>query len=486
MLNESQLVSLLSTLCALPGETEWVEFKVNNHTPDEIGEYISALANSAALLGRESAYVVWGVEDEGHDVVGTTFRPRSEKVGNQELESWLSVHLEPAIDFRFHEFNIDGRCLVLLEIPPCQHTPVRWKKATYIRVGSYKKKLSDYAEKERSLWRLLDHTTFEMTVARQDVSLDEALSLLNFSGYYDLTKQLLPSSKPGILDRLVREKMVLTRQDGNFDITNYGAILFAKRLSDFDGLGRKAVRVITYAGNSRVAGGKEHVADEGYAVGFEPLIAYVNGQLPVNEHIGQALRVQTGMYPGIAIRELVANAVIHQDFSMTGDSPLVEVFTDRVEISNGGRPLIDPLRFVDEPPQSRNEALAAFMRRINICEERGSGIDKVIDAVELFQLPAPEFKVTENHTKVFLFAHREFREMGSTDRVRACYWHACLLHVSGRQMTNETLRKRFGLDDSKHNQVGRIIADAREAARIKPYDPENRSPRYARYVPFWA
>jgi len=140
---------------------------------------------------------------------------------------------------------------------------------------------------------------------------------------------------------------------------------------------------------------------------------------------------------------------------------------------------------VDEPPQSRNETLAAFMRRINVCEERGSGIDKVIDAIEFFQLPAPEFAVTENHTKASLFAHRAFREMSSRDRVWACYWHACLRYVSGAQMTNETLRKRFSLSDDKYNQVSRIISDAKQAELIKPYDPENRSPRYARYVPFW-
>jgi len=192
------------------------------------------------------------------------------------------------------------------------------------------------------------------------------------------------------------------------------------------------------------------------------------------------------MYPEIAIRELVPNALLHQDFGMTGDSPLIEIFTDRVEITNAGQPLISPLRFIDEPPQSRNEALAAFMRRVNICEERGSGIDKTIAAVEMFQLPAPEFLVTERHTRVVLYSYREFKEMSTKDRVRACYQHACLMYVSNQQMTNATLRKRFSILDEKYPVVSKVISDSIKEKLIKPYDPTNKSPKHAKYVPFWA
>ncbi len=132
------------------------------------------------------------------------------------------------------------------------------------------------------------------------------------------------------------------------------------------------------------------------------------------------------MYPELAVRELVANALIHQDFSLTGTGPMVEVFQDRVEITNPGTPLIDTLRFIDEPPRSRNETLAGIMRRLNICEERGSGIDKVIAEVEFFQLPAPDFQVTANHTRVTLYAPKKLSEMSQEDRIRACYQHTCL------------------------------------------------------------
>src|SRR5437588_126984 len=81
------------------------------------------------------------------------------------------------------------------------------------------------------------------------------------------------------------------------------------------------------------------------------------------------------------------------------------------------------LRVIDTPPQSRNEALAALMRRMNICEERGSGIDKVIEAVESFQLPAPDFTTPLGFTKATLFAPRKLTQMDAQARIRACHQH---------------------------------------------------------------
>ena len=282
------------------------------------------------------------------------------------------------------------------------------------------------------------------------------------------------------------EKIITEKGSAQYDIANLGAVLFAKRLSDFDTLARKAVRVIIYKGNNRIETIKEQAGAKGYAVGFEGLVDYINDQLPKNEQIGPALRKEVSMYPEIAVRELVANAIIHQDFASTGDSPMVEVFSDRIEITNPGTPLIDTLRFIDEPPQSRNEALAAFMRRLNICEERGSGIDKVIFQVEFFQLPPPEFLVTQKHTKAILFAPKELTKMDKKDKIRACYQHACLRYVSNDQMTNTSLRERFSIKDKNYPIASRIIADTIDAGLIKPYDPESTSRKHAKYVPFWA
>ncbi|TWT45361.1 Divergent AAA domain protein [Phycisphaerae bacterium RAS1] len=477
--------TLLTRLLALPRETEWVEWKENDSRPDDIGEYLSALSNAAALHGKDAGYLVWGIRNTDGLVVGTTFRPREKKIGNQELENWLAMQLTPPTSFRIHELVRAEGPVVIIEVAPATSIPVRFKDSEFIRVGTYKKKLKDHSDKERELWKLFARTTFEGGIARGNVAADEVLSLLDYPVYFDVTKQALPENRSGILERLAGEQILVAHPGGTYDITNLGAILFAKRLTAFDRLARKALRVVMYRGNNRVETIREQAGVKGYAVGYEGAIGFINSQLPQNEQVGPALRREVRMYPEVAVRELVANAIIHQDFAMTGTGPMVEIFSDRIEITNPGQPLVDTMRFIDSPPRSRNEALAAFMRRINVCEERGSGIDKVIAQVELFQLPPPDFSVVGDHTRAVLFAYKKLAQMDKLERIRACYQHACLCWVSNQNMTNATLRKRFAISDENYPAASRIIADAVEAGLIKPFDPDNRSRKHARYVPFW-
>lgn len=464
-----QLQSLISELISLPRKTEWVEFKHNKANSDEIGEYVSALANSAALHDKNCAYILWGINDGSREIIGTNFRPRQTKVGNEELENWLLRLLDPRIDVRIHEGLISGQMVVLFEVQAASNRPVRFKGLEYIRIGSYKKKLHDHPEKERELWKVFERTPFENEMAKEGVSSDDVLSLIDYPKYFSLMSQTLPDNRDAIFDRLNAEKIIAPARGGRYDISNVGAILFARNLGDFHRLSRKALRVIIYRGDNRVETVKEQMDGRGYAVGFERVIRYINDQLPQNEQIGQALRQEVRMYPEIAIRELVANTLIHQDFNITGAGPKVEMFSDRMEISNPGIPLINTLRFIDEPPRSRNEELASLMRRMHICEERGSGIDKVIFSVEVFQLPAPDFRVAGNNTLAILFAPREFSQMDRQERIRACYQHACLQYVSGKRMANASLRKRLGIKDSNYPLVSRIIRDTIGSNLIKPH-----------------
>jgi predicted HTH transcriptional regulator len=316
-----------------------------------------------------------------------------------------------------------------------------------------------------------------------DVLSDDVLSLIDYPNYFQLMKQPLPDNRQAILERLTSEKIIVPKGPDKHAITNVGAVLFARNLKDFDRLARKALRVIVYRGENRVETIKEQMAGKGYAIGFEGAVAYVNDQLPQNEQIEQAFRTEIQMVPKIAVRELVVNALIHQDFNISGAGPMVEIFTDRLEISNPGLPLIDTLRFIDEPPRSRNETLAGLMRRMNICEERGSGIDKVIFHVEVFQLPAPDFRITGSSTLSVLYGPRQFAQMDREERIRACYQHACLFYVSGKRMVNATLRKRLGIKESSYPLASRIISDTIDAGLIRLHSGTRRD---ACYVPFWA
>lgn len=125
---EQRLCILLKQLVALPKENEWVEFKHNFHTEDEIGERISAIANSACIENRAYGYLIFGVDDESHEILGTTFKPSQKKIGNNELENWLIQNLTPHIDFRIYEFKCEGKDISLFEIPAAENEPVDYKK----------------------------------------------------------------------------------------------------------------------------------------------------------------------------------------------------------------------------------------------------------------------------------------------------------------------------------------------------------------------
>jgi len=479
------LAGLVHELCKLPRETEWVEFKVSKAEPQEIGEYLSALANSAALNGKAFAYLVWGVEDGTHAIVGTSFSLSKAKKGNEPLETWLLRLLTPKIHFRFFELNLEGRPVVLLEIGRAFRHPVRFQSEAFIRVGPVKKPLKDAPDRERDLWRILDRTPFEDLLAVEHVTTDEVLRLLDYPSYFDLLEQSLPANRDGILEALSNDHLIRACEAGGFNITNLGAILFARKLGDFPQLKRKAMRVIQYRGRGRTETLKEQEDSKGYASGFAGLIGYINNLLPSNEVIEQALRKTVPMFPELAVRELVANALIHQDFFVTGAGPMVEIFEDRLEITNPGEPLVDTQRFVDTPPKSRNEALASMMRRFRICEERGSGIDKVIFQVELFQLPAPLFEKPDGFTRVVLFAHKPLSAMDKADRVRACYLHACLCYVTRKPMTNTSVRERFGITEKNAAVASRLLNEAVEAGMILVRDPDAGT-RNRTYLPFWA
>jgi predicted HTH transcriptional regulator len=481
----SYLAGLVRELCKLPHETEWAEFKVDNDDPQAIGEYISALANSAALAGKTRGYLLWGVRDSDHALVGTRFEPKTAKRGNEELESWLLRLLNPRIDFRFFEALVADKRVVLLEIDRASHHPVTFRGVEYIRVGSNRKKLKEYPEKERALWRIFDRQPFEEGVADERLSDAAVLQKLDYPAYFDLMQAPLPDGRAAILDALIREGLVRLGDAGGYNITNLGAVLFARRLDDFPSLRRKALRVIQYRGRGRTETLREQVGGKGYGNGFEGLLSFINGLVPANEVVGQALRRDVPMFPPLAVRELVANALIHQDFSATGTGPMVELFEDRVEITNPGEPLVATERFLDSPPTSRNEALASLMRRLGICEERGSGIDKVVAQVELYQLPGPLFEVPPNFTRVVLFSYRALSDMGKEDRVWACYLHACLKYVQRDYLTNTSLRERLGIEEHNRAVASRVIRDAVAAGLIAPHDP-GAGPKYMKYVPAWA
>lgn len=483
-MTEIELHKTIERLLKLPKECEWVEFKLNYNSHIDIGEYISALSNGACLQNEQFGYLVFGVDDKTLQAIGTTFRPKMEKVKEDELEHWLLQRVSPRIEFLIFETIYFGKLISIFQIQSAHSQPTNFDHIDYIRVGSITRKLKDFPEKEKKIWTKGPKQLFEKSAALQVDTAEEVVRLLDTQCYFDLLKIPYPSNRSAVIAKFEIEKFIKANALG-YTITNLGALLFAKNIQEFDTVKRKALRVIQYDGKNKIKTLKDQEGKMGYAVGFERIIKFINDLLPSNDVIGQALRDTVSMYPAIAIRELVANAIIHQDFSERGTGPMVEIYSNRIEISNPGLPLITPNRFIDEY-QSRNEDLAGVMRRFRICEEMGSGIDKVISAIEMFQLPPIDIQIQEKHTKVIIFSYLKFGDMDKKDRIRACYQHACLKYVMTEKMTNQSLRERFKIADENAAMVSRIIKETYEAGLIKEEDPESNSRKYVKYIPVWA
>ncbi len=481
-MNRSQLIDLLSRLVSQPHESEWLEFKLNFHSPEEIGQRISALANGACLRDQPYGYLVFGVEDETHAIKGTTFHAKAHKKGNENLEHWLATMLDPKIDFEVFEFDDDAnRHISLYHIPAAKNRPVSFQKTAYIRINSITRKLSDFPDKEAKIWKG-EALPFEKEIAMDNLMAADITRLLSTNTYFDLMKIPYPTSQDAVIEKFIEEGLILRTK--GFAVTKLGALLFAKQLNDFESVNRKAVRAIVYKGKSKVETEREQTGGKGYALGFEGLVDWINSQLPANEEIGKALRKDTRMYPEVAIRELVANALIHQDLNEKG-FPMIEIYADRIEISNPGVPLVDKDRFIDGYV-SRNEKLADLMRRLGFCEEKGSGMDKVFFLNEFYQLPPVNVEVAQNRTRVTMYSYRSLNDLDKKEKVRACYQHACLKYVSNEKMTNQSLRQRFKIDDQNAATASRIIKDALKEKMVKEDDPDSKSRKFASYIPFWA
>ncbi len=478
-------VLLIEELRRLPSETEYVEFKTNNANPEQLGRDISALANSAAGLERRFAFKVWGIDDATHEIVGTTFDPKTARKGSQELELWLRLKLSPNAQFEFETVAIDGKDLVLLRIWPAVGNLVLFDNKAYIRSGSSSHELERGSQRERDLWNKIQHACYESQVAASDIAPADIPDLLGFEAYFE--RQGLPVIRDteGLLHYLVQENLVFVQDNGRISITNMGALLFARDFASFPQVARKAPRVIQYEGDGRLVMVRQKTFAQGYVLALDAVVGYILDLMPAKTVIDRATRREVTQLPEIAVREAVANALIHQDFGITGAGPLIEVFGNRIEITNPGTPLVSTLRILNDPPRSRNEQTAALLRRLDFCEEAGSGWDKMVAACELRQLPAPRIEVAGKNTRVSLFTDVAFKNLSPDERKMACYWHTCVKYANSQTATNKSLRERFGLSDSQSAQVSRLVKECIEQGLIKQLDPQA-SKKNMSYVPWWA
>ena len=478
---ENRALELLKrTLEPLPQELNEIDWKINlSEKGNRMARHLSALSNYS-----EGGFLVFGVDDEGEKkgINSNSCKEIVKKVGNIARDG-----LEPPIIIDTSVIEVDGVPLLFIYIKESETKPVHLRGnqiyEAYTRSAGQTRKLT-----KQEVARMISSSTgltFETKLASGTLQKEVVVAKLDFSTYFDLLKKPLPSSTDAIIEALLADKLLKKANEG-FYITNLGAILLAKDLDGFEELKRRSVRLIQYNGKDRLERQKEITGHKGYASGFVNLINYINALLPSNEFIKESLRKEVKLYPRLSLRELIDNALIHQDFEVVGSSPVVEIFEDRIEIRNPGKPLVKTERFLDHPPRSRNEHLASLMRRFGMCEESGTGIDKVVSECEFYQLPAPNFVVEDDHLIATLYAPRALTKMDRADRIRACYLHACLKYVSKEVVTNASVRTRFKISKTNYPLASKIISETMDAKQIKQRDPSNKSQKHAQYVPFWA
>lgn len=477
-------VKLVQSLCALPRETGWVEFKENKFNEDSVGQYVSSLANSAMFEGKDAAYLVFGVRDGDHAIVGTTVDLLGETVGSESFILWLNKHLEPHISVTVERVELEGKRIEILCIDPGYRQPVKFKKVPYIRIGSAQQPLSNYPERERALWQITSRFSFETSLLKEHLTREQIEEQF---AYRSLLKKLgyKPEASTSAMDYLAGRGLIKDDLQGRYEVSALLAITCARNLNSFPALENKGTRVVTYKGKDKLEAAVDREGSKGHLITFVSLLEYIMDKVPSSEQMLHGVRTTTYAIPEKSIREFVANSLVHQDFTQMGSRPMVEIFSDKIRITNPGLPLVSVDRFIDTPSKTRNPKFAKLMRDCGYCEERGSGVDRAIREIEKAALPPPLIEAIEGSTVVTVFMPRRFSEMSAEERVRACFQHACLRYEQGDPMSNGTLRARFNLSQKQYPQVSNVIREAVDAGRIKPLS-EDQGNRNAKYVPFYA
>lgn len=467
-------------------------------TPDDLQRLIDARSEDEHLEFKEakSSYefenlvdycVALANEGGGHIVFGVTNNPPRQVVGTRAFtepeRTVAGIHQRIHLKVGWREFLHEKGRVLVFKIPsrPKGH-PIHYNGRYLMRAGEDLVPMSP-----DQLKAILDEGKDEFCAlpARSGCTEEHVVGLLDVGAYFDLIERPFPSTRKEALDTFT-QKGFLKEANGTYVITNLGALLFAKKIQDFEHLARKAVRVIVYDGPSKakVKNGKDVVGTRGYASGFQDLISFILNQLPANEAIATAIRKTTYAYPEKAIREIVGNAIVHQDLNERGTGVTVEIFDDRIEITNPGIPMLATDRFIDEN-LSRNEKFARTLRQLGVCEERGHGMDAVVTSIEVFQLPPYAIRLGSRHTTVILSRYKPLKKLSRDDRSRAVYQHCCLRYVDNKETNNESIRERFKIDKKNSAMATRILNEAVRANMIKPANPDAAN-KFMRYVPYWA
>ncbi|MFA6240056.1 MAG: RNA-binding domain-containing protein [Candidatus Hydrogenedentales bacterium] len=390
----SDLIALVDRLRAMPTETEWVEFKLNHCEPQRLGEYLSALSNAAALAREPRGFLIFGIDNATHAVVGTTFDPYAAKgKGNQDLLPWLAAGLRPKVGFEHHSVDHpDGR-VILFEVLPAHGQPVEFYGVPHVRVGSSLVTLASHPEKERALWTLGQDWSAEVCADATLADLDpEAVSHARVQFAVKHPAQMGEAASWD--DTTFLNKARVLRKGA---VTNAALLLLGR--SETASLLSPAVAKISWV--LKDAENREQDYEHfgpPFLLAGERLLKRIRNLTVRALPSGTLFPQEFTQYDPWVIREALHNCIAHQDYSFHSRVVVVE-FPDRILLTNAGDFLPGDVETVirQDAPQAlyRNPFLADAMVELNMIDTQGGGIKRMYETQRRRFFPLPDYDLSK-------------------------------------------------------------------------------------------
>ena len=404
---DEQLRSLLTELLSYPDELPWLEIKHGNDNPDEIGKYISALANSACTENRECGYMIWGVEDSTRIIEGTAFNPDHKNKDQQPLRIYLSRTLKPEIAFEFYSFEVDGKKVVILEVEAAYRRPISFQGTEYIRIGESRTELSKHPEEAAKIFRTVgkDWSAEGAVGATMEDLAPEAIKAArerysekhrsdSFAEEIETwsTEEFLNKAKLTINGKITRAALILLGKPESAHWLNPSVVKITWNLVDNDNTS------IDY----------QHF-EPPLLLAVDRIFAKVRNITIRTMPDGTLFPVEISQYDSWVFREALHNCIAHQDYTLCRNVVVTE-YPDRVQFSNMGAFAPGTLEKVlhddGRPRFYLNRQLTEAMVELNMIDTIGSGIKRMFKKQQKRYMPMPDYDIStipEKMVRVILY-----------------------------------------------------------------------------------
>lgn len=412
-LTESELIKLFTEAIQRQSESENVEFKdARGGIPSDLWKPISAFSNSPGggiiFFGIVENQITKNFSIPGQIDLATL----QSKIVTLIQQKMKNVGLYSLKIFKYESKDI--LALLISECPqeqkPCYFIDLGMPRGAYIRVGNSNRQITE--EELRSFLRYSPEYKYDRVPVEATF---EMLSVNKIKQYLaksaKRTGRLFNEDLP--FEKILKNVGVVIEKKNVYLPTLAGYMIFAKDIPQkLEDLSRYTVRCVRYAGLSPSSA----IIDQQDILGtvdqqIDESQKFILRNIAFKAQIIGTKRVERYEYPENALREVLANALIHRDYIVTGTYIHVNIFADRIEVSNPGTlPPGVTIENLKESQFSRNEIIANLMRGLDYMEEFGRGIDLIYARMREWQLVEPLFKNKSNMFKVTLLGEK-FKEL---------------------------------------------------------------------------